>query len=82
MVKLHINNRLARKMKKRGFFGDYILAKRLQPSIRYSTYSIYETTKLPLRGFIDSTLKWVDTPQGSKFWADIYRAIIPDNLNI
>jgi hypothetical protein len=79
MVKLLINNRLARKMKKMGFFGDYILAKRLQPSFRYS---IFETTKLPLRGFIDSTLRWVDTPQGSKFWADIYRAIIPDNLNI
>ena len=63
MAILQINNNLARKMKKRGFFGDYILAKRLQPN-----NGIYRGE---LRNFICCSLIWEYTPQGYKFWETI-----------
>ena len=73
MIRLQINNVLAKQMKEMGFFGDYILAKRLQSSYLCSKYAeIPSDNPSHIGRLIDRTLRWVDTPQGGKFWMNIY----------
>jgi len=70
MASLQINNSMAKRMKKMGFFGDYILAKRLQP-----TSSHLRATELLSRRFIDGAFRWDRTPQGYDFWLILYGEI-------
>lgn len=58
MAILQINQSLAKQMKQLGFFGDYILARRVQPIYVFFKYRF--------------TFRWSRTPQGYYFWENIY----------
>jgi len=69
----YIGNNISRRIKGMGFFGDYILAKRLQYNHPYAFH--YNDDSNTLRMVIDRSIRWSMTPQGSKFWVDIYNKL-------
>ena len=71
-MKNRISRFIAKQMKDNGFFGDYILAKRLQPD--YPCDYFYGNN-YTVRTVIDRSIRWSSTPQGSNFWMNIYNKI-------
>jgi len=69
-MKKMISKFIAKQMKDKMIFGDYILAKRLQPD-----YPCFSGAVCLSRTLIDKSMVWSRTPQGEYFWLNIYERL-------
>ena len=67
-----INGSTVKELKKKGMYGDYIYARRINSCEFYITDISYYKH---LKNFINLSLCWSDTPQGSYFWNKMYGSL-------
>jgi len=69
----YIGNNISRRIKGMGFFGDYILAKRLHPNF---PCNFYFGNDCSVKAVINRSIRWSLTPQGHDFWLNIYNKFL------